>query len=87
MRSLTACAVCEGWIHGLPITAYGEAGAMWLQNVVLLALLYTFSRASIARPALSMFVVILVATPVALGQVCSRPRFGPCECRARRVRQ
>jgi membrane-bound metal-dependent hydrolase YbcI (DUF457 family) len=50
----------------LPITAYGEAAVSWLQNGILLVLLYYFKKASLIRPMLAITVVVLVATPVLL---------------------
>jgi hypothetical protein len=53
----------------LPITAYGEAGVIFLQNVWLVLLVYIFRRASLARPACLIAVLSLVATPVILDQI------------------
>jgi PQ loop repeat len=64
--------VCYGMFHKLAITAYGEAGVIWLQNIVLLVILYYIRRVSPARPALVVTVVALVVTPVALDQVSTQ---------------
>ncbi|KAK9811878.1 hypothetical protein WJX72_011664 [[Myrmecia] bisecta] len=39
-----------GFILGLPISAFGEAAVLLLQNTVLLLLIYQFSRAQLVRP-------------------------------------
>ena len=36
--------VCYGIFFKLPITAYGEAGVIWLQNLGLLLLVYSFTK-------------------------------------------
>ncbi|GBF91043.1 hypothetical protein Rsub_03899 [Raphidocelis subcapitata] len=40
-----------GWVNGLPFSSYGEAGILLAQNLLLLALLYRFSRAPAGRVA------------------------------------
>jgi uncharacterized protein with PQ loop repeat len=61
--------VCYGVFNKLAITAYGEAALMWIQNLVLLAIVYLLRRVSPARPALVLTVITLVVIPVALDQV------------------
>ena len=61
--------VCYGIFHNLAITAYGEAAVMWVQNLVLVSILYWLRGVSPARPALVVTVIALVVTPVALDQV------------------
>ena len=61
--------VCYGIYNKLAITAYGEAAVIWLQNLVLLGILYVWRRESFLRPAALVTVAALVLTPVALDQV------------------
>lgn len=49
-----------GWANALPFSSYGEAGILLAQNVLLLALLYRFSRAPAAR-VLAVFALLLGA--------------------------
>jgi membrane-bound metal-dependent hydrolase YbcI (DUF457 family) len=61
--------VCYGVFFKLPITAYGEAGVIFIQNLWLILLLYIFRRESLARPACLVAVLSLVVTPVVLDQI------------------
>lgn len=56
--------VSYGIVMGLPITAFGEAAVAWIQNFVLLMLLYRFKNTSILRPMVAITVVAMVAAPV-----------------------
>jgi len=56
--------VSYGIIMGLPITSYGEAAVTWIQNFVLLMMLYRFKQASSVRPMLAILVVAIVGVPV-----------------------
>jgi mannose-P-dolichol utilization defect 1 len=58
-----------GVVNGLPITAYGEAAASWVQNFLLLLLLYKFKGASPLRPVVALLVVAAVLAPVVQGHV------------------
>lgn len=64
--------VCYGFINGLPATSYGEAAASWIQNLILLFLLYRFQKCSPLRAASAILVVAAVVTPVYMGLI-SRP--------------
>lgn len=64
--------VCYGVINGLPAMAYGEAAASWIQNFVLLFMLYRFQKHSPLRAATALLVVAGVATPAYMGLI-SKP--------------
>lgn len=51
-------------MQGLPVTAYGEAFLMWLQNFVLLFIVYRFAKSAAIRPLITLALVGGVATAV-----------------------
>lgn len=61
--------ISYGFVNGLPITAYGEAAASWVQNFLLLLLLYKFKKSTPLRPLLAILVVAAVLTLVYMGFV------------------
>lgn len=64
--------VCYGVVNGLPPTAYGEAVASWIQNLILLFMLYRFQKYSMLRASSAILVVAAVVSPVYMGLI-SRP--------------
>ena len=64
--------VCYGVVNELPPTAYGEAVASWIQNLILLFMLYKFQKCSLLRASSAILVVAAIATPVYSGLI-SRP--------------
>lgn len=61
--------VSYGVIMGLQITSFGEAAVTWLQNIVLLMMLYRFKQASPLRPMLTVAVVAMVMGPVSQNMI------------------
>lgn len=64
--------VSYGIINGLPVMAYGEAAASWVQNLILLFLLYRYQKHTSVRAGSAILVVLAVLTPVYMGLI-SRP--------------
>lgn len=61
--------VSYGIILGLPVTAFGEAAVTWVQNFVLLMMLYRFKNASAVRPIVAILVVAMVCVPVSQNMI------------------
>jgi len=64
-----------GYLKGLPFSAYGEAGVLFAQNVLLLALIYTYARMPVSRALATAVVAVSAVVGVATGecrpQACS----------------
>jgi uncharacterized protein with PQ loop repeat len=61
--------VSYGIINQLPAMAYGEAALSWIQNLVLLSLLYRFQKRSSLRASSVLLVIAAVVTPVYMGLI------------------
>ncbi len=53
-----AVMTANGFIMGLPFSAFGEAIFLLLQNTILIGLIYKFSKAPMSRPMLGLSVLV-----------------------------
>eukprot|EP01025_Chloroclados_australasicus_P013394 TRINITY_DN16312_c0_g1_i1.p1 TRINITY_DN16312_c0_g1~~TRINITY_DN16312_c0_g1_i1.p1 ORF type:complete len:247 (-),score=19.39 TRINITY_DN16312_c0_g1_i1:431-1171(-) len=58
-----------GYLKNLPINTYGEAIAIWIQNVLLLFMVYNYSNASYIRRATTFGILTAFVTAVGQGAV------------------
>jgi mannose-P-dolichol utilization defect protein 1 len=67
-----------GFTRGLPFSAYGEAGILFAQNVLLLALVYRFARLPLSRALAALIVAVSAVFAVATGAgvECAASRRG-----------
>lgn len=56
-----------GFIRGLPFSAYGEAGILFAQNVVLLALIYRYAHMPLSRALAALTLAVSAVVAVATG--------------------
>lgn len=73
----------NGFIMGLPFSAFGEAIFLLLQNTLLLGQIYTFSKAPTSRPIFGMSLLIGWFSAVLSGE--PHPRLRPQPCVTRRL--
>lgn len=59
-----------GYLKGLPFSAYGEAGVMFAQNVLLLALIYKYARMPVSRALAAAVVAVSAIVGVTTGECC-----------------
>jgi mannose-P-dolichol utilization defect protein 1 len=75
-----------GFLRGLPFSAYGEAGILLAQNVLLLALVYRFARMPLSRALAALIVCVSAIAAVATGVlahfVCCRTGSKPAPGRS-----
>eukprot|EP00775_Hariotina_reticulata_P013397 gene13397-13525_t len=58
-----------GYLRGLPFSTYGEAATMFVQNVVLLALIYSYNRMPASRRLAATTMAVGFVTAVVTGHV------------------